>query len=469
MSEILTIDDTAVIIELGSGTVEVATSVAGSHAHSGTLVRLDTADEITAKHAFRGGFTSRTVAGDTAYGGITMRSIGDTSSGIIDWLHNGDGGYLLHMTMGALTHRPWACIGLGSDYDSNGLLTSNKGTGNGYFCDNQATVSSSTGAGHGIHGKQSTTDASASLIYLQAAVDGAGPLLVLDASTAAPTAGQLLIAFTGPSSTLWGQVKAVDGTLDWRAPISTTSWIKVNGGAGAAKSYIDAAAGQQRDLDFQTAGSSRWSLRTEGTAEGGANAGSNFNIVSRTDAGATLATVLSIIRSTGLVNIANDLTVTGAATVSGTLQASGVLQVIKTTATAQALISASAGQARELSFQTAGSSRWTIRADTAAESGSNVGTDLTIVARTDGGATLSTPLKITRSSSLFTFADGAHFAVGTTTGTKIGTATTQKLGFFNATPVVQPSATPAAATDLATVITRANDLRTKILALGLAA
>jgi hypothetical protein len=33
-----------------------------------------------------------------------------------------------------------------------------------------------------------------------------------------------------------------------------------------------------------------------------------------------------------------------------------------------------------------------------------------------------------------------NIALGTTTGTKIGTATTQKLGFYNATPVVQPSA-----------------------------
>ena len=33
-----------------------------------------------------------------------------------------------------------------------------------------------------------------------------------------------------------------------------------------------------------------------------------------------------------------------------------------------------------------------------------------------------------------------NIVLGTTTGTKIGTATTQKLGFFNATPIVQPSA-----------------------------
>ena len=39
-----------------------------------------------------------------------------------------------------------------------------------------------------------------------------------------------------------------------------------------------------------------------------------------------------------------------------------------------------------------------------------------------------------------TLAEGVDFAVGTATGTKIGTGATQKLGFFGATPVVQPSA-----------------------------
>jgi len=36
--------------------------------------------------------------------------------------------------------------------------------------------------------------------------------------------------------------------------------------------------------------------------------------------------------------------------------------------------------------------------------------------------------------------DGTNIPLGSTTGTKIGTATTQKLGFWNATPIVRPSA-----------------------------
>ncbi|HEU4913836.1 MAG TPA: hypothetical protein VFT16_00310 [Candidatus Saccharimonadales bacterium] len=38
-----------------------------------------------------------------------------------------------------------------------------------------------------------------------------------------------------------------------------------------------------------------------------------------------------------------------------------------------------------------------------------------------------------------TLADGGDISAGSTTGTKIGTATTQKLGFYNATPIVQPT------------------------------
>ncbi|AGH57634.1 tail fiber protein [Cyanophage KBS-S-2A] len=42
-------------------------------------------------------------------------------------------------------------------------------------------------------------------------------------------------------------------------------------------------------------------------------------------------------------------------------------------------------------------------------------------------------------SSILHLADAGDITVGTTTGTKIGTATSQKIGFYNATPVVQPT------------------------------
>jgi hypothetical protein len=74
----------------------------------------------------------------------------------------------------------------------------------------------------------------------------------------------------------------------------------------------------------------------------------------------------------------------------------------------------------------------------------------------------------TSPSSLLHLADAGNITVGTTTGTKIGTATTQKLGFFNKTPVVQPTAV-ANATDAASVITQLNALLARMRDLGLIA
>lgn len=50
-------------------------------------------------------------------------------------------------------------------------------------------------------------------------------------------------------------------------------------------------------------------------------------------------------------------------------------------------------------------------------------------------------LDMTIASGVLTLVDAFNIAVNTTTGTKIGTATTQKLGLWNATPVVQPAST----------------------------
>lgn len=61
-------------------------------------------------------------------------------------------------------------------------------------------------------------------------------------------------------------------------------------------------------------------------------------------------------------------------------------------------ITGDAGYARNLSFKTVNSGRWDILANEAAESGANAGSDLVIVARTDAGAYLRTPLSISRAT-----------------------------------------------------------------------
>lgn len=63
-----------------------------------------------------------------------------------------------------------------------------------------------------------------------------------------------------------------------------------------------------------------------------------------------------------------------------------------------------------------------------------------------------TPLNLTAGAlgcGTITLADAANVVVNTTTGTKIGTSATQKIGFWDATPAVQP----AAVADLAVTFT----------------
>ena len=53
---------------------------------------------------------------------------------------------------------------------------------------------------------------------------------------------------------------------------------------------------------------------------------------------------------------------------------------------------------------------------------------------------------VTTGASTATWADALDFVFGSTTGTKIGTATTQKIGFWNATPIVQLTTAVGSAT-----------------------
>jgi len=89
-------------------------------------------------------------------------------------------------------------------------------------------------------------------------------------------------------------------------------------------------------------------------------------------------------------------------------------------------------------------------------------------------------------SIALTLADSEDLSLGTTTGSKIGTGTDQKLGFWDATPVVQPAGAAQAAvtpsTDLTgsdtvdaaavlaavqAVETLANGLRTALVSAGI--
>jgi hypothetical protein len=76
---------------------------------------------------------------------------------------------------------------------------------------------------------------------------------------------------------------------------------------------LNANAGIVRPIEFQSAFSNRWAIRTNAVAEGGSNAGSNFEIRRYSDAAADLGAAISIVRSTGVTTFgANAINITTA-------------------------------------------------------------------------------------------------------------------------------------------------------------
>jgi len=59
-------------------------------------------------------------------------------------------------------------------------------------------------------------------------------------------------------------------------------------------------------------------------------------------------------------------------------------------------------------------------------------------------------------AAALTMGDGINIVADTTTGTKIGTAVTQKLGFWNATPVIQQASAAQAAVTPTSAVTGAD-------------
>jgi len=66
---------------------------------------------------------------------------------------------------------------------------------------------------------------------------------------------------------------------------------------------VDGPAGINRNINFATAGSTRWNIYANNTAESGLNAGSNLSFGRYTDAGAFISTAMLIERNSGNVGI----------------------------------------------------------------------------------------------------------------------------------------------------------------------
>lgn len=92
-------------------------------------------------------------------------------------------------------------------------------------------------------------------------------------------------------------------------------------GAADAAFTVNRAAGQFGNIWFQTGGSFRWRVSVNGTAEGGANAGSDFEIVARADDGTAIDAPLTIARvAGGAITITRPLVGTASTTAAASVR-----------------------------------------------------------------------------------------------------------------------------------------------------
>ncbi len=124
------------------------------------------------------------------------------------------------------------------------------------------------------------------------------------AATFAATSGNLLLGTTTDDGVNRLQVS---GSVGLTGTLTTTGGnISVSRtGAADATATLSADAGRTKNLLLSTAGVRRWALQSNGTAESGGNAGSNFLLLAYSDADALLGAWLSVTRATGVVTLAS--------------------------------------------------------------------------------------------------------------------------------------------------------------------
>jgi hypothetical protein len=293
-------------------------------------------------------------------------------------------------TLGTITTGTWNGTTITVPNGGTGLTSGTAG-GVPYFA--TSTTMASTAAG--TAGQVLTLNGSGVPIWAAAAtgsVTGSGTINYLSkfsGSSTALTSSQIFddgtnigVGTTGPS------VK-----LDVRGGDIFTRLDHASSGAG-----IGASAGGS-EIKLNGAGTHHFSLQ---------NAAGNLKIGTtdaNTSLGATLTPMLTILGTGGNVGIGTGnpttkLHVLGSALFDGGSGSSSVS------------INRAGGQYGQLIFQTAGSARWNLYADSGSESGSNAGSDFQIQAYSDAGTAISVPLTIKRATGNALF--NGSVGIGTT-------------------------------------------------------
>jgi hypothetical protein len=205
-------------------------------------------------------------------------------------------------------------VGLGSPYfvtTSAHVLNANNNT-------NVTLKSTAYGVPH-------YTNAQAPFYGLTLSADTTANTVRIGGGVAGGNAATRFELYTGATSTtttgtLWTSVDTA-GFFDHRARMrvrgdsSGSSALDVGSDTAAAQFMrFNTAAGNARDIQYATAGQRRFALRATADAESGSDAGSNFQLISYTDAGVAKTTIFDINRATGAFTLGTLLATLASAT-----------------------------------------------------------------------------------------------------------------------------------------------------------
>ncbi len=202
---------------------------------------------------------------------------------------------------------------------------------------------------------------------------------------------------SGAFATTLTVTAATNVTLPTTGTLATTaalaSYLPLAGGTLTGDLILKSLAIKTQN----SAGSYRWSIDGSG----------DFYLSTLADGGGGVASPLYINRSTLLTTLGGDLTISKPAVTSIINSTSGM---------ALLSIQGVAGQWRELAFKTGATYRWSFDVDTAAESGSNAGSNFALYRFNDAGGVGGTPISINRATGLTTLESLSVTGATTLTG-----------------------------------------------------
>lgn len=221
------------------------------------------------------------------------------------------------------------------------------------------------------------------------------------------------VAYTDSSGNYAGaalQINRSTGAVVVPTTLTSTNLTVGSNTATAAQVIHNSAAGNNRTIFWQTAGSSRWALFANTAAETGSNVGSDFFLNRYDDTGTVIDQPFTVTRSTGRVTLGSTggLQVTGSSTFSGNLTLSGTV-VLNGTIAASVTINANASAALYAT--------WPVATGTIANGGGGGNYSVILHANNNGGSTATSAAALTFiRDGIF----GCYFGLDTDNNLKVG-------------------------------------------------